>query len=87
MSGVTRLPRYLTRQAERRPEAVALVAGNDRMTYGELEQRSNQIARLLRVTGTRAPSPRTQALSGMSPMTCTCALPRARNRRRSRPSR
>ncbi len=53
MSGVTRLPQYLTRQAERRPEAVALVAGGERMSYGELERRSNQIARLLRASGVR----------------------------------
>jgi amino acid adenylation domain-containing protein len=40
-------------QAERRPEAVALVCQNQKVTYGELEQRSNQLARLLRAAGCR----------------------------------
>jgi len=52
VSGAFRLPRYLTRQAERRPDAVALSSHGETMTYGALEERSNQIARLLRATGT-----------------------------------
>ncbi|MGH3923577.1 MAG: non-ribosomal peptide synthetase, partial [Pseudonocardiaceae bacterium] len=35
-------------QAARRPEATALVAGDDRMTYGELNRRANQVANHLR---------------------------------------
>ncbi len=37
----------ITRQAENRPEAVAVVDGYVRITYGELEQRSNRMARAL----------------------------------------
>jgi amino acid adenylation domain-containing protein len=43
---------YVTRQAERRPEAVALVM-EETLTYGELEQASNRLARLLREAGCR----------------------------------
>ena len=42
---------YVARQAERRPEAVALVLGDERLTYGQLEEESNRVARLLRETG------------------------------------
>ena len=42
---------YVARQAERRPEAVALVLGDERLTYGRLEEESNRVARLLRETG------------------------------------
>ena len=38
---------YATRQAERRPDAVALVFEDERLTYGQLEQESNRLARLL----------------------------------------
>ncbi|HYM75985.1 MAG TPA: non-ribosomal peptide synthetase [Candidatus Dormibacteraeota bacterium] len=38
-------------QASKRPEAVALVAGNDCLTYGELDQRANQVAHYLRTLG------------------------------------
>jgi amino acid adenylation domain-containing protein len=41
----------VTRQAERRPEAVALVMGDERLTYGELEAKSNRLARLLQANG------------------------------------
>ena len=41
-----RLQDYVTREAERRPDAVALVDGEDTLTYQALEQRSNQLARL-----------------------------------------
>ncbi len=40
-------------QVERRPDAVALVMGDVRMTYGELERRSNQLANLLHESGLR----------------------------------
>jgi amino acid adenylation domain-containing protein len=43
----------VSHQAELRPHAVALVMGERSMTYGELERRSNQLARLLQATGCR----------------------------------
>lgn len=39
------------RQAERTPEAIALVAGTQRLTYGELNRRANQLANYLRNLG------------------------------------
>jgi amino acid adenylation domain-containing protein len=44
---------YVTRQAEHRPDATALVLKDVRLTYGQLEQASNQLARLLRASGCR----------------------------------
>lgn len=38
-------------QADYRPEAPAIVAGNETMSYGELERASNQLARLLKEAG------------------------------------
>jgi amino acid adenylation domain-containing protein len=45
------LQECVTRQAEARPDAVAVVMGEERLTYGELEERSNQLAWLLREAG------------------------------------
>jgi amino acid adenylation domain-containing protein len=42
---------YVTRQAERKPDAVALVLDDERLTYGQLEEESNRLARLLRESG------------------------------------
>src|SRR5690242_18833671 len=39
------------RQAEARAGEVALVFGEERMTYGELDRRANQLARVLRQRG------------------------------------
>ncbi|MFH8368351.1 amino acid adenylation domain-containing protein [Streptomyces sp. NPDC018031] len=39
--------RYLTEQARRRPDAVALVLGDTALSYAELEAESNRLARLL----------------------------------------
>ena len=47
------LQHYVTSQAEQRPEAVALVTGEARLTYGELEAQSNRLARLLKEVGCR----------------------------------
>jgi amino acid adenylation domain-containing protein/FkbH-like protein len=40
-------------QVERSPDAIALVAGNDRLTYRELNARANQIAHYLRSLGVK----------------------------------
>jgi amino acid adenylation domain-containing protein len=44
---------WVTRQAQSRPEAVAIVSGAERLTYGQLERASNQLARLLKEVGCR----------------------------------
>ncbi|WP_349345022.1 non-ribosomal peptide synthetase [Streptomyces rapamycinicus] len=45
------LPGLFTAQAERRPDAVAVISGEDRATYAELDQRANQLAHLLEGRG------------------------------------
>ena len=40
-----------TAQAERQPGALAVVLGDERLAYGQLEEQSNQLARLLVATG------------------------------------
>jgi amino acid adenylation domain-containing protein len=45
------LQRWVTEQAERCPDAVALVMNEERVTYGQLEESSNQLARLLKEAG------------------------------------
>ena len=45
------LQEYVSRQAEARPDDVALVMGGERMTYGELEAASNRLARLIQEAG------------------------------------
>jgi amino acid adenylation domain-containing protein len=45
------LQEYVTRQADARPDAVALVMAGERLTYGELEEASNRLARLIREAG------------------------------------
>ncbi|HVL36359.1 MAG TPA: amino acid adenylation domain-containing protein [Burkholderiales bacterium] len=47
------LQALVTRQAERRPEATALVCGDERLTYGELEAAAARLARVLRAAGCR----------------------------------
>lgn len=44
---------WVMRQALRRPQATALVCGAQRMTYGALEEASNQLARTLQQAGVR----------------------------------
>src|SRR5690349_23685377 len=40
-------------QVQRRPDAVALVMGEEHVTYGQLERQSNQLANLLKESGLR----------------------------------
>lgn len=47
------LQNWVKRQAESRPDARAIVFGNESLTYAELDQRSNQLAHLLREGGCR----------------------------------
>ena len=47
------LQEYAARQSAARPDAVALVLGEERRTYGGLEEDSNRLARLLREVGCR----------------------------------
>jgi amino acid adenylation domain-containing protein/non-ribosomal peptide synthase protein (TIGR01720 family) len=48
------LPELIAEQARLRPEAIALVHGNERITFAELEARSNRLANLLVEQGVRA---------------------------------
>ena len=45
------LQSWVTQQAETRPDATAVVYGNERLSYGQLEQSSNQLAHLLQQGG------------------------------------
>jgi amino acid adenylation domain-containing protein len=45
------LQQWISKQAEQRPDATAIVSPACRMSYGELEQRSNQLAYLLKDAG------------------------------------
>src|SRR5262247_3489852 len=45
------LQQLVTEQAERRPDAIALVMNDERVTYSALEEASNQVARQLRAVG------------------------------------
>ncbi|HEY5194986.1 MAG TPA: amino acid adenylation domain-containing protein, partial [Solirubrobacteraceae bacterium] len=47
------LQEYLRRSAERHPEKVAVVMGEERLSYGELELESNRLASLLTESGCR----------------------------------
>jgi amino acid adenylation domain-containing protein len=47
------LQEWVTREAERRPEATALVTNGERLTYGQLDALSNQVARGLSASGCR----------------------------------
>jgi amino acid adenylation domain-containing protein len=44
---------YAARAAERNPSRIALLMGNERLTYGELEAESNRLARMLTDYGCR----------------------------------
>src|SRR5262249_48697735 len=45
------LQHWVTEHAERRPDAVAIVMNGERVTYGQLEESSNRLARLLKAAG------------------------------------
>ena len=47
------LQEYVARQAALRPDAVALAMGDERVTYGRLDEESNRLAWLLRDAGCR----------------------------------
>lgn len=49
-----RLEQYVTHQAARRPGRVAVVLGDERLTYGQLEVLSNRLAWCLRENGCRS---------------------------------
>jgi surfactin family lipopeptide synthetase A len=51
------LHRLFAQQAERTPDAAALVVGSDRLTYRELDSRTNQLAAYLRQRGIRPEKP------------------------------
>jgi len=48
------LQEWVTREAQRRPDATAVVMGGERLTYGQLDALSNQLARTLRAVGCEA---------------------------------
>jgi amino acid adenylation domain-containing protein len=60
------LPQLFERQAAETPEAVAVSAGAERLTYGELNRRANQLARRLRAHGA-APGSRVGVLLERTP--------------------
>jgi amino acid adenylation domain-containing protein len=45
------LQEWVTEQAQRRPEAIAVVSGSQVVTYGQLEESANRLARLLTASG------------------------------------
>ncbi len=47
------LQQLVTKQAEQRPDQTAIVHKQERLTYGELEEASNRLARLLKEAGCR----------------------------------
>jgi amino acid adenylation domain-containing protein len=50
---VSVLHEWITGQAQHRGEAIALVMNEERLTYGQLEEESNRLARLLKAVGCR----------------------------------
>jgi natural product biosynthesis luciferase-like monooxygenase protein len=50
----TNVVQFFEAQAERMPDAVALVCEDEELTYGELNRRANQLARRLRALGVEA---------------------------------
>jgi amino acid adenylation domain-containing protein len=50
---ISLLQQLVTKQAEQRPDQVAIVYKQERMTYGQLEEASNRLAHLLKDAGCR----------------------------------
>lgn len=48
---VTLLQQFITKQAEQRPDQTAIVYKQEKMTYGQLDDTSNRLARLLKEAG------------------------------------
>ncbi|NOT62977.1 MAG: amino acid adenylation domain-containing protein, partial [Acidobacteria bacterium] len=67
------LQQWLTKQAEKRPDAIGVVMKGERVTYGELEQASNQLARLLQAAGCQR-GDRVAFLMPKSPTALLCQL-------------
>jgi amino acid adenylation domain-containing protein len=63
----------VTRQADRRPDACAVVLGDERLSYGALDATSNQLARFLRDLGCEA-GDRVGVLMPKSPAAVTAIL-------------
>jgi amino acid adenylation domain-containing protein len=64
---------WVARQADHRPGASAVIARGERLTYGELDARSNQLARLLEHVGCRR-GDRVSVLMPKSPMAIVAIL-------------
>jgi amino acid adenylation domain-containing protein len=67
------LQEWVTRQAETRPDAVAVVMGGERLTYGQLEILSNQLAHALQAAGCQR-GDRVGLLLRKSPTMVACML-------------
>ncbi|MDT7750108.1 MAG: hypothetical protein QOD96_3770 [Pseudonocardiales bacterium] len=70
---IDRLQDYLTRSAERSPEATALVLGDEVMTYGELEAAANRLAHALVEQGCK-PGDRVGVLAAKTPWTIAALI-------------
>lgn len=67
------LHHWVTGEANRRPDATAVALGEERLSYGELEVLSNQLARALRERGC-ARGDRVALLVPKSPLAVVCLL-------------
>src|SRR5262245_21767666 len=67
------LQQLVTRQAERRPDALALEMNDERINYATLEEASNQLARQLKAVGC-VPGDRVCFLTPKSPAAVICEL-------------
>ena len=70
---VSLLQQWLSNQAQKRPDAVGVIMKQEQVTYGELEQASNQLARLLRAVGCQR-GDRVAFLMPKSPAALLCQL-------------
>lgn len=67
------LHHWVTREANRRPDTAAVVLGQERLSYGELETLSNQLARALKERGC-VRGDRVAVLVPQSPLAIVCLL-------------